>query len=175
MSTIVEVFEVRPAEPTDLPAVAGLFAHYVTHSVATFECDPPGPGDWAAKLADVRAAGWPFLVGAVAGRVVGFSYAAPWRAKPAYRYTVESTVYLAPGHTGRGHGRRLLAAVLDRAAQDGARQVVAVIADSGDPASAALHRALGFAEAGRLHAVGHKHGRWLDVVLMQRSLPTGAG
>ncbi len=106
------------------------------------------------------------------GEVAGYGYVSPWRPKPAYRHTVEDTVYLAPGATGRGLGRRLLAELLARAGQAGARQMVAVIADAGadSEASIALHRALGFAHAGRLSAVGHKHGRWIDTVLMQRGL-----
>ena len=101
-----------------------------------------------------------------------FRSVSPWRPKPAYRLTVEDTVYLAPGATGRGLGRRLLAELLARAGQAGARQMVAVIADAGtdSEASIALHRALGFAHAGRLTAVGHKHGHWIDTVLMQRGL-----
>jgi len=96
------------------------------------------------------------------------SSTSPWRPKPAYRHTVEDTVYLAPGHTGRGIGGRLLGALLAGCADAGVRQV---IADSGDGASAALHRRFGFAQAGRLTAVGRKHGRWIDTILMQRELP----
>jgi L-amino acid N-acyltransferase YncA len=102
--------------------------------------------------------------------VVGFAYAAPWRPKSAYRYTVENTVYLAPGVTGRGIGAALLTALIDHAAAAGCHQMIAVIADTGSPASARLHRRLGFTDAGRLHAVGFKLGRWIDTRLMQRDL-----
>ena len=119
--------------------------------------------------------GLPFLVATMGGGVAGFAYASPWRPKPAYRYTVEDSVYLAPDRTGQGLGRALLGALLIRCAQADVRQVVAVIADSGDGASVALHRSFGFAHVGRLTAVGHKHGRWVDTVLMQRDLTAAAG
>ena len=104
------------------------------------------------------------------GVACGFAYASPWRPKPAYRHTVEDTVYLSPGHTGRGIGGALLGGLLTGCADAGARQVIAVIADTGSDASAALHRRFGFAEVGRLAGVGRKQGRWIDTVLMQREL-----
>ena len=161
---------VRPFADADAPAVAGIYAHHVEHGVATFDLEAPSPADWLAKVAGITGAGWPFLVAVEEDEVAGFAYASAWRARPAYAATVEDTVYLAPGRQGRGIGRALLTAVLDRAAAAGALQSIAVIADSGDPASQALHRALGFVEAGRLRRVGFKHGRWLDVVLMQAAL-----
>ncbi|MYZ37858.1 MULTISPECIES: GNAT family N-acetyltransferase, partial [unclassified Streptomyces] len=114
--------------------------------------------------------GLPFLVAEVAGEVAGYAYAAPWRTKPAYRHTVEDTIYLAPGRTGRGLGGALLGALLTGCAEAGIRQVIAVLVDTGDDASAALHRRFGFIDAGRLTGVGNKHGRRLDTVLMQREL-----
>jgi phosphinothricin acetyltransferase len=105
-----------------------------------------------------------------AGTVCGYAYASPWRPKPAYRYTVEDTVYISPGYTGRGLGSALLAGLLAGCAEAGAHQVIAVIADTGSDASAALHRRFGFVPAGRLSEVGRKHGRWIDTVLMQRDL-----
>jgi phosphinothricin acetyltransferase len=160
----------RPFTDDDAPAVSRIYAHHVEHSVATFDLEAPGPADWLAKVAGITAAGWPFLVAVDGPDVVGFGYVSPWRARPAYAATVEDTVYLAPGRSGCGTGRVLLSAVLERAAAAGAKQAIAVIADGGDPASQALHRALGFVEAGRLRRVGFKHGRWLDVVLMQTAL-----
>jgi L-amino acid N-acyltransferase YncA len=162
--------ELRPVTPDDVEAVSRIYAHHVEHSVATFDTVAPGPAEWVAKAAGITAAGWPFLVAVDAGEVIGFAYVSPWRTRPAYAHTVEDTVYLAPGRSGRGTGRALLTEVLARAAAAGAEQVIAVIADSGDPSSQALHRALGFTEAGRLRAVGRKHGRLLDVVLLQASL-----
>ncbi|MFH8369286.1 GNAT family N-acetyltransferase [Streptomyces sp. NPDC018031] len=162
---------VRPAVPGDLPAVAGINTHYVTHTVATFDETPPTLADWERRLADLTGQGLPFLVAELRGEVAGYAYAGPWRPKPAYRHTVEDTIYLAPHHTGRGLGSALLAPLVERAAAAGRRQMVAVIADApGSDASAALHRRFGFTEAGRLARVGHKHGRWIDTVLMQRAL-----
>jgi phosphinothricin acetyltransferase len=165
-----EEVRIRSAGDADLVAVAEIFAHYVTHSVATFEETPPTVGDWQHKLADLHERALPFLVAAAGAQVVGYAYATPWRPKPAYRHTVEDSVYLAPGWTGKGLGRLLLTSLLARCADSGARQVIAVIADSGAEASAALHRGCGFTDAGRLTEVGFKHGRWVDTVLMQREL-----
>ena len=172
---------VRAAVPADAEQVATIFAHYVTTSVATFEEVAPTAGDWRRRLAEVAGLNLPFLVAEAggdeglegAGSVCGFAYASPWRPKPAYRYTVEDTVYLSPGHTGRGIGSALLGGLLARCAEAGARQVIAVIADTGSDASAALHRRFGFTEAGRLCAVGRKHGRWVDTLLMQKDLGSG--
>jgi L-amino acid N-acyltransferase YncA len=162
---------VRPAVPADTEQVAAIFAHYVATSVATFEEVPPTAADWRRRLGELSRLNLPFLVAPGAqGAVCGYAYASPWRPKPAYRYTVEDTVYIAPGHTGRGVGSALLAGLLAGCADAGARQVIAVIADTGSDASAALHRRFGFAEAGRLSGVGRKHGRWIDTVLMQKDL-----
>ena len=165
---------VRPATPADLGAVAGIFAFYVTSSVATFEGDPPGEAQWRQRRGELAGRGLPFLVAEAGGTIAGYAYATPWRPKPAYRHTVEDSVYLDPGHGGRGLGRLLLDALLARCAETGVRQVIAVIADTGDPASVKLHRACGLADAGRLKEVGDKHGRRIDTVLMQRAL-TPAG
>ena len=168
-----ERVRVRPATPADLGPVAGILAFYVTNTVATFEEEPPGVPQWRQRLGDLTERKLPFLVAEAAGTVAGYAYASPWRPKPAYRHTVEDSVYLAPGQRGRGLGRLLLESLLAGCADAGVRQVIAVIADSGDPASAALHRACGFADAGRLSQVGFKHGRWIDTVLMQRELQPG--
>ena len=161
---------IRPATPGDATTIAAIYAHYVEHSVATFDLTAPDAGWWTAKIADLTAAGWPFLVAEDEGQPAGFAYVAPWRIKPAYRQTVEDTFYLAPGRTGRGIGRALMSALLDAARAAGARQVIAVVADGGDESSARLHGAFGFVEAGRLRAVGYKHGRWLDTRLLQADL-----
>jgi len=160
----------RPAAPADLPAVAAIYAHYVTHTVATFEEIPPTVAQWRQRLDDLTDRGLPFLVADQAGEVAGFAYAAPWRPKPAYRHTVEDTIYLAHDRTGRGLGRRLLAALLAESTRAGMRQMIAVIADTGRADSVALHRSLGFTDAGLLIGVGTKHGRCLDTRLMQRTL-----
>jgi L-amino acid N-acyltransferase YncA len=161
---------VRPAGVADLEQVAAIFAHYVITSVVTFEEIPPPVTAWQQRLADIACRNLPFLVAEVDGTVRGYAYATPWRPKPAYRHTVEDTVYIEPGYTGRGIGAALLGALLPACAQAGARQVIAIIADSGSDASAALHSRFGFTPAGRLTAVGYKHDRWVDTVLMQRDL-----
>ena len=161
---------VRPAVPADLEQVAAIFAHYVATSAATFEEVPPTAADWRRRLDELTGQNLPFLVAESGGTVGGYAYASPWRPKPAYRHTVEDTVYISPAHAGRGLGSALLGALLVRCELAGARQVIAVIADTGSDASAALHRRFGFAHAGRLSAVGRKHGRWIDTVLMQRAL-----
>jgi L-amino acid N-acyltransferase YncA len=161
---------VRPATAGDLDAVAGIFAHYVIGSVFTFEEVPPTVAQWRQRLVALAENHLPFLVAEVDGTVAGYAYASPWRPKPAYRHTVEDSIFLAPGYQGKGLGRLLLDALLSACAAAGCRQVIAVIAGSGDPASVALHRACGFTEAGRLTQVGYKHGRWIDTVLLQRAV-----
>jgi phosphinothricin acetyltransferase len=165
-----EEFTVRAAVPADLGSVAAICAHYVMTTVTTFEEIPPTPADWQRRLDDLADRNLPFLVADQDGTVTGYAYASPWRPKPAYRYTVEDTVYISPARTGRGLGRALLAALLTGCEQAGTRQVIAVIADTGGDASEALHRRLGFTPAGRLRRAGFKHGRWIDTVLMQREL-----
>jgi L-amino acid N-acyltransferase YncA len=161
MSTIAEAAE------ADAEGIAAVFAPYVTDSIVTFETTPPTADQWRAKI---RESAWPFLVLADEGEVFGYALAAPWRPKPAYRHSVETTIYLAPSATGRGYGRRLLAELLKRCGEAGAHQAIAVIVDSGSPASRNLHRAAGFTDAGVLRRVGFKQDRWLDTVLMQRAL-----
>jgi L-amino acid N-acyltransferase YncA len=161
---------VRAAGEDDMDDVAAIYAHYVTATVVTFEEVAPPAADWRRRLGDVTGRGLPFLVAEAEGKVVGYAYAGPWRPRPAYRYSVEDSVYLTPGWTGKGLGSALLGALLDECRTAGARQVIAVIADDGGGASVALHRAFGFADAGRLRRVGLKHGRWLDTILMQLDL-----
>ena len=161
---------VRAAASDDAQHIAAIFAHYVTSTTVTFELEPPTVQDWQDKVRESQSAGRPFIVGMVSGQVMGYAYVGPWRLKPAYRHTVEDSVYLAPGRTGRGYGRALLTELLNRAAGAGARQVIAVIADTGHPASVRLHQGAGFEQAGRLRQVGFKHGRWIDTLLLQRDL-----
>lgn len=176
---------VRAAVPADAEPVAAIFAHYVATSVATFEEVAPTAADWRRRLGELAARNLPFLVaeagvagdgvagdrvGGGGGFVCGFAYASPWRPKSAYRHTVEDTVYLSPGCTGRGIGSALLGTLLAGCAAAGARQVIAVIADTGSDASAALHRRFGFTQAGLLSGVGRKHGLWIDTLLMQKEL-----
>ncbi|MFC4120007.1 GNAT family N-acetyltransferase [Nonomuraea zeae] len=164
---------IRPALPADLKDVAEIFAHYVAHTVITFEETPPPVADWQRRLDDLTALGAPFLVAERSGGVAGYAYAGPWRPKPAYRHTVENSIYLAPGLTGKGLGSALLGALIDRCATADFRRMIAVIADSGSHASVALHERFGFTHVGRLTGVGYKHGRSVDTLLMQRALATG--
>lgn len=161
---------VRPATPADLKDVAEIYAHYVAHTVVTFDLSPPDVAAWQRRLDDLTGRGLPFLVADVSGDVAGYALATPWRPKPAYQYTVEDSIYLAPDRTGQGFGSALLGAVVTRCVQARMRQMVAVIADTGSDASAALHRRFGFTHTGRLTGVGFKHGRWVDTMLMQRAL-----
>jgi L-amino acid N-acyltransferase YncA len=163
---------IRPATPEDLPRVAEIFGHYALDTCATFEAVPPSVDKWAEKLAVTTDRGWPFLVTADDDEVLGFSYCSAWRTQPAYLHTAEESIYLAPGQTGRGLGRPLLTAMIDALEATPVTQLLAVIADAGDPASASLHRSLGFTEVGRLTKVGNKFDHWLDTVLYQR--PMGA-
>lgn len=165
--------EIRGARPADLDAVVAIYAHYVTTSVATFELTPPDRQEWDRRFSSVTAHGLPFLIASdVDGAVAGYAYCAPWKDRPAYRRTAEVSVYVAPWSVGRGVGGALLDGLLAHAAEAGVRELIAVVADTGDTASLALHRGRGFAEVGRLTEVGFKHGRWLDTVLLQRRLAT---
>lgn len=161
---------VRPATVADIDAVRDIYAHYVHTSVATFELEPPSREELLARLGAVRATGLPYLVAAVDGRITGYAYCAPWKSRPAYRYTVEDSVYIAPDAVGMGIGGRLLDSLLKECAAAGVREVIAVIVDADANGSLTLHRRRGFVEAGRLERVGFKHGRWLDTVLLQKSL-----
>ncbi|NUP35315.1 MAG: N-acetyltransferase [Streptomycetaceae bacterium] len=165
-----ESVRIRPVHYDDLEAVTAIYAHYVANSVATFDEVAPGVDMWAAKADDLGARGLPFLVAEDDWQVVGFAYAGPWRPKPAYRHTVEDTIYLSPDHTGKGIGRTLLSTLLPLCADAGIRRVLAVIADGDDDSSVRLHKSFGFTEAGRLTEVGFKFGRWLDTVIYQTEL-----
>ena len=164
---------VRPTEPRDAEAVAAIYAHAVLHGVGTFEEAPPSPEEMEARRLRVVGHGLAHLVAERDGRVAGFAYAGPFRPRPAYRFTAEDTVYVRPEMQGRGVGRALLDAVVTDCANQGLRQLVALIGDSGNEGSVALHRAAGFHHVGVLRDVGRKHGRWLDAVWMQRELNGG--
>jgi phosphinothricin acetyltransferase len=159
----------RPVVPRDLVAVADIYARYVQTSTATFELEPPAIAEWNARLETISARGLPFLVAEAAGSVVGYAYCSPWRSRPAYRFTVEDSVYVDADATGRGIGRVLLGELLTACAHTGVREVIAVVT-AGHAGSLALHQRHGFVIAGRLTRVGHKHGQWLDTLLLQRSL-----
>lgn len=165
------VAAVRPAAPEDLEAVARIYAGYVETSTATFELQPPSTAEWHARHQQVTGRGLPFLVAESGGAVAGYAYCSPWKPRAAYRFTVEDSVYVDAAATGRGLGRALLNGLLSACAAAGVREVIAVIAESdSQAASVALHKQFGFVPTGRLTRVGHKHDRWLDTLLLQRSL-----
>jgi L-amino acid N-acyltransferase YncA len=165
----------RDAIEADLPAVTAIYGHHVRSGLGSFEEVSPPLADMARRYAEIRARELPYLAAVDAsGAVLGFAYASPYRARSAYRFAVEDSIYIAAGHSGRGIGRALLAALIERCARAGYRQMVAVIGDSGNIASIALHERLGFRQAGLLSAVGFKHRRWVDSVLMQRALGPGS-
>lgn len=167
-------FSVRESRSDDAAAVQAVYAHHVLTGTATFELEPPSVTDMGARMAAVRAAGLPWLVALDdGGGVLGYAYAGPFRARPAYRHTVENSVYLAPHAMGRGVGTALLRGVIEGCAAADVRQMVAVIATPGGEASVALHRRLGFALIGELPAVGRKFGRWLGTIYMQRAIGPG--
>ena len=161
---------IRTVAPDDLAAVSDIFAYYVQNTVATFEETPRSVREWGELAVRLHGLDLPFLVAECDGEISGYGYATPWRSKPAYRHTAEDSVFVAPEAIGRGLGRLLLGGVLAACERSGTRQLIAVIADTGDPASAALHAAFGFSVAGRLTAVGYKQDRWIDTVLMQRAI-----
>jgi phosphinothricin acetyltransferase len=160
---------IREVEPRDIPGVAAIYGHHVLSGFGSFEETPPSAEDIAGRIASVQALGLPYLV-ADDGGVIGFAYASSFRPRPGYRFTAEDSVYVAEDAMGRGVGRALLQAVIDRCAAMGLRQLMAIIGDSDNTASIGLHQALGFSRIGVARNVGFKRGRWLDLVWMQRSL-----
>jgi L-amino acid N-acyltransferase YncA len=161
---------IRDATEGDVPQIAEIYGHHVLKGLASFEEVPPSAGEMLSRMRSVRELGAPYLVAEHDGRIVGYCYASLYRTRSAYRYTLEDSVYIRDGHAGRGLGRALLEALLERCSRGPWKQMIAVIGDSGNHASIELHRALGFREVGTLEAVGFKFGRWVDSVFMQRAL-----
>ena len=164
----------RDARAGDGAALQAIYGYHVLHGFGSFEEAPPAVEEMERRRAAVQDEGLPYLVAEAAGRVVGFAYAGRYRPRSAYRFTVEDSGYVAPGATGQGIGGRLLAEVISRAEALGLRQMIAVIGDSANLGSIRLHERLGFKRAGLFIAVGWKRERWLDSVLMQRSLGPGS-
>lgn len=164
---------VRPSAPADLPAIQAIYAREVLHGLASFEETPPDVAEMARRRDAVLAAGLPHLTAEGAGRALGYAYAGPYRPRPAYRHTIENSIYVAADARGLGVGRLLLTALIQACEAGPWRQMVAVIGDRDNVGSIGLHRALGFREVGVLVGVGFKHGRWVDSVLMQRALGAG--
>lgn len=164
---------IRAATEADCEALAAIYGHAVLHGFGTFETVPPDAAAMDRRRRDVQGHGLPFTVAEDAGRVLGYAYAHPFRPRPGYRFTAEDSVYVAPDAQGRGVGRAVLSAVISDCAAFGLRQLVAVIGDSQNAGSIALHRALGFEPSGVGRSFGFKHGRWVDIVWMQKALNGG--
>jgi phosphinothricin acetyltransferase len=165
---------IRPVAPEDMRDITAIYAHAVEHGTASFETEPPSEAEMTARWRTLQDGGFPYLVADAGGRIAGYAYAGPYRTRIAYRYTVEDSVYIHPDAHRRGIGRWLLTELIAQAEARGFRQMIAVIGDSAQTSSIALHRSLGFAPVGTFTNVGFKHGRWLDSVLMQRALGEGA-
>lgn len=164
----------RDSRDDDIPAITAIYGHWVTHGLASFEYEPPPPAEMAQRRASVLAGGYPHIVAERQGRILGYACASPYRTRPAYRFAVENSVYVAPEANRGGVGRALLTELIARCAARGFRLMVAVIGDSANAPSIGLHEACGFAHAGLLPDIGWKHGRWVDSVLMTRPLGPGA-
>ena len=164
---------IRPAATADVGTITRIYAEAVIHGTATFEIEPPTEAEMARRLDALLARKFPYLVAEHAGTVAGYAYAGPYRDRRAYDWCVEDSIYVAPEFHRRGIGRRLLAGLIAAAEARGSRQMIAVIGDSAQTASIAVHARAGFAHIGTLRSVGFMHGRWLDTVLMQRALGGG--
>jgi L-amino acid N-acyltransferase YncA len=165
---------IRPATSADIPAIARIYAHAVKHGTASFEIEAPDPAEMARRQRELVDAGFPYIAAELDGRLLGYAYAGPYRVRPAYRFTVEDSIYVDHRARRSGVGRMLLDHLIAHATDRGFRQMIAVIGDSAQTASVELHRAAGFRMVGTLESVGHKFGRWLDSVIMQRALGPGA-
>ncbi len=165
---------IRPAKIADIPAITRVYAHAVEHGTASFELGAPDEAEMTRRLKDLTGKGFPYLAGDIDGALAGYAYVGPFRSRPAYRLTVENSVYVAPNIQRQGLGRALLIALIEASEARGFRQMIAVIGDSpNQAASVGLHASAGFTHVGILADVGFKHGRWLDSVLMQRTLGAG--
>lgn len=167
--------DIRPAVEADLPAITAIYEREVLHGTATFELTPPDVAEMTRRFRALADGGFPYLAAEVAGEVVGYAYAGPYRPRPAYRFTVENSVYLAPAVHRQGIGMKLLRRLIDECEARGHRQMIAVIGDSANTGSIGLHGRAGFEMIGTHPNVGFKFGRWLDTVMMQRALGEGAG
>ena len=172
MRDIRQALTLRDATDADVPAIARIYRGHVLHGTASFEEVPPEEDEMRRRFVEVRSSGRPYLVAAVDGRVMGYAYASAYRSRSAYRFTLEDSIYLDPSAAGRGLGSLLMQALIERCEAGPWREMVAIIGDSANEPSIALHRKFGFVHVGTLKNVGFKHGRWLDCVVMQRTLGT---
>lgn len=166
---------VRPSRDDDIATISAIYGHHVLNGLASFEEVPPEVEEMARRRRDILARGLPYLVAEAGGRVLGYCYAGPFRPRVGYRFSLEDSIYVDPDTVGRGIGRALLSAVLARCEELGYRQMIAVIGGSETLPSIRLHAALGFTQVGVFTGIGFKFGRWVDTVLMQRTLGPGAG
>jgi L-amino acid N-acyltransferase YncA len=165
---------IRPATPADIPAITRIYAHAVKHGTASFELEPPDEAEMARRQRTLVDGGYPYIVAEIDDALAGYAYAGPYRPRPAYRFSVEDSIYVDPSAQRRGVGRVLLEHLIEECERRGFRQMIAVIGDSAQAPSIELHRALGFRMIGAVENVGYKFGRWLDSVNMQRALGAGA-
>lgn len=165
---------VRSVEPDDMPAIQAIYAHHVLHGTASWELEPPDLAEMRRRCEALLADGFPYFVIVGEDAVLGYAYAGPYRPRPAYRFTVENSIYIRHDQTGRGLAKPLLEALIEACTAMGKRQMIAVIGDSEQRPSIEFHRRMGFADAGMVRNVGWKFGRWLDQILMQRPLGEGA-
>ena len=161
---------IRPATPADIPAIARIYAHAVQNGTATFELEPPDEAEMTRRMTALLDGNFPYLAAESSGALAGYAYAGLYRPRPAYRFTVEDSIYLGHAAAGKGLGRALLTALVAACQEAGIREILAVISDKGAEGSISLHEKLGFVETGRMGRVGFKFGRWLGVVNMQLSL-----
>lgn len=166
--------KIRPATPADIPAIARIYAHSVGTGTASFELEPPTEAEMSRRMQALHDGGYPYLVAEIDGAVKGYAYAGPYRPRPAYRFSVEDSIYIDPAAQRRGIGRALITHLIDECERRGFRQMIAVIGDSAQTPSIELHRAAGFRMIGTFENCGYKFDRWLDSVFMQRTLGPGA-
>jgi L-amino acid N-acyltransferase YncA len=164
---------IRPSTEADIPAIQAIYAHHVLHGTGTFETEPPSVPEISARRADVLGKSLPYLVMEVDGRVRGFAYANWFKPRPAYRYSVEDSIYMAEGSGGKGLGKLLLTELLAQLERGGIRKSMAVIGDSQNHGSIGVHRACGFTQVGVVTSCGWKFGQWRDIVLMEKTLGLG--
>lgn len=165
---------IRPSTDADIGAITRIYGHHVLHGTGTFETTPPSEDDMRARRADVLGKDLPWLVAERDGQVLGFAYGNWFKPRPAYRFSVEDSIYLAPEAAGQGVGKALLSELLQRLEAGGIRKVMAVIGDSANAGSVGVHTALGFSRVGVVANCGWKFDRWLDIVLMEKTLGDGA-
>ncbi|AMN38952.1 GNAT family N-acetyltransferase [Rhodoplanes sp. Z2-YC6860] len=165
---------IRPATPADIPSITRIYAHAVQNGTATFELEPPDEAEMTRRMTALLDGDFPYLAAEIGGSFAGYAYAGLYRPRPAYRFTVEDSIYIDPTARRRGVGRALLKRLIEECERTGFRQMIAVIGDSAQTPSIEVHRALGFRHVGNVENVGFKFGRWLDTVLMQRDLGPGA-